>query len=113
MGIDSNRRVRDFDVRVAVDQGRPALSVAGQLDAHSAGRFEELLTHVIESTTQDVVVGLAGLESIGSAGVGAFRRAVERLRVDERELIVRSPTPAVYRALDVAGVTPTVRIERS
>lgn len=91
------------------DGPEPVLSVAGELDAYSAGALEELLSG--RDTVGDVRVDLSGVTFIDSTGIRAIVRADNELRAAERALIIQAPSAAVMRILELTSLDERFRIE--
>ena len=93
-----------FEARLEVEAGRPAVILAGELDAATLPLLLDVLELVIERSRQDVVIDLTRLEFIGSAGIGALARAARDLEARHRTLRLRAPVPHVQRVLDLTGL---------
>lgn len=83
------------------------LQVEGELDAHTVPIFAERLAGTITAGDVDVVVDLAGVSFIDSAGLSVllngFRRATRR----GRSFVLAAPSDRVKRVLEVTGLAAT------
>src|SRR5439155_6340606 len=68
-GAERRPPVTPFEARLEVEAGRPAVILAGELDAATLPLLLDVLELVIERSRQDVVIDLTRLEFIGSAGI--------------------------------------------
>jgi len=99
-----------FDITPRRNGSRVELFLGGELDVAAVPTFREVLDDQLDLGGRRVVVDLAELEFIDAAGiaelVGAGRRA-ERIG---GAVTIRSPQPAVRRALDITGVLSDLRL---
>lgn len=93
-------------VRLTVDRqdldGRLLLVLVGELDPHTAPRLEAELASA--GTEPRVVLDLAGVTFLDSAGVRAIVSAHERLSNAGGSLALRSPSPVAARVLEISGL---------
>lgn len=82
---------------------RGSLRLNGELDVAEADEFIGRATSDL-SPDADLVLELEGLTFIDSSGVRALVTVAGRLHGDHR-LVLRDPTPAVRRVLDLVGIT--------
>jgi anti-anti-sigma factor len=79
------------------------LSVTGRLDAETVARFEARLVDLIAEGHRRIIVDLAGLGYINSAGLRVLLVAAKRLHAEGGRLLLAAPGEMVGRVLDVAG----------
>jgi anti-anti-sigma factor len=91
-----------IDISTAGD--RVDVTIRGELDAHSAVRFEQEATEAIEGHEglRTMVLDLGGITFIDSSGLRSLLRLQENC--DERGgvLFVRRPSDVVSRIIDLA-----------
>ncbi|MFF0547087.1 STAS domain-containing protein [Nocardia thailandica] len=87
--------------------GRGAVvTVAGEVDIHTAPRLADALGEVIEEASpHPLVVDLTGVEFLDSSGVNVLLRT--HRRVGDLRVVA---SPAVRRPLEVTGLTATMNI---
>jgi anti-anti-sigma factor len=86
-------------------------SVAGQLDMAATFRLEPDLERISqEQGVRNVVVELAGVDFIDSAGLGLLLATYERLRAADIDLQLASPSRSVRRMLELTGAGPALPI---
>ena len=78
------------------------LDLAGELDTHTAPQLVDQLDGVADGV--DLVVGLAAVAFISSAGLAALLNAQRRLAESGGSLVVEAPSPAVSRLIELSGV---------
>jgi anti-anti-sigma factor len=81
------------------------ITVKGEMDLASVGRFNEVLCGEADGAPQIVLVDLSGVELIDSSGVSALVQADQRLRERHSRLVILPAPPLVQRTFDVAGVS--------
>lgn len=82
------------------EQGRPVISVAGELDLASAPQVSALAKAVLEGNPAEVVFDLSGLEFMDSSGLRVLLEVANQ--VDS--VVVPAPSLAVRRVIESAGV---------
>jgi anti-sigma B factor antagonist len=96
----------DWDVvfnRSELD-GRPVLSVAGEIDLAVAGRFAEELGSLVGGDSGNGVVDLSGVEFIDSSGIRELLKAKGTAQTAGGDLVLLNPSPACRRVLEISGV---------
>jgi anti-anti-sigma factor len=84
-------------------EGTVILGLSGRLDATTAKMFEERILGVIGSAAPRLVVDLAQLEYISSAGLRVLLLAAKRLAGTERKMVLCSLQEQVRQVFDIAG----------
>jgi sigma-B regulation protein RsbU (phosphoserine phosphatase) len=87
---------------------RVVVYVGGRLDAMSFGEFDEamlvLLPRPDEGST--VVVDLAGLEYVSSAGLRSLARIRKSMRARNGHTLLLNPQPQVRKVFDIVKAVP-------
>lgn len=78
------------------------LSLSGKLDTTTAKTFEQSVLAQIESGRRRLVIDLAGLDYISSAGLRVFVVAGKRLHADGKLVLCALKEP-VKEVFDIAG----------
>ncbi|MFY2763121.1 STAS domain-containing protein [Arenimonas sp. MALMAid1274] len=89
---------------VANDNQR--VSLAGRLDTHTYGDLDARLGPVLESPIRSLVLDLAGLEYISSAGVRSIFKARKALHARGGKVVVVNPQPQIQKVFDVVKAVP-------
>jgi anti-sigma B factor antagonist len=89
------------------------VSVSGELDIATAGRFAEELERTAERNARRVIVDLVGLTFIDSVALGVLTEEARRLRSAGGTCIVVSQDPRILRVFEITGLDRIFRIERS
>jgi anti-sigma B factor antagonist len=97
--------------------GRPEASdlvikAQGDIDLHSAARFQEALLDGLVAWPTRLIVDLADVTSIDLSGVDVLINAHQRGRNGGTELVLQAPGPAVRRVLEKTGVADLVPVRR-
>jgi anti-anti-sigma factor len=87
------------------DDNRPrqVLEVAGEIDMATASAFEAALDQAFAACPH-VVVDMANVTFIGSAGVGELMRAIKRHETHSATLFVTNASPAARRVFEICGL---------
>jgi anti-anti-sigma factor len=92
------------------DDGAATVTVRGEIDAATSGVFLERLSEVVRGNPRRLVIDMAGVGFMDSAGLQAFMRV--RGQVPERcPIIVRSAPPRVRQVFDVTGLSTVFGFE--
>lgn len=75
----------------------------GYLDAHTAPEFETALQQLVDEERVKIVVNLAELAYISSAGLGVFMGFIEDIREKDGDIKLAEPTEKVFRVFDLLG----------
>lgn len=90
------------------------LSLAGDLDAHTAPEFEAALEASLAAGDARIVADGAGLSYVSSAGLGVFMAFLEPARARGGDLVIAALPERVFETFDLLGFpevfrfTPTV-----
>ncbi|MBU6429327.1 MAG: STAS domain-containing protein, partial [Cyanobacteria bacterium REEB65] len=87
--------------------------VVGHLDTHTAPKLEEVLTDLLARTRFRVVLDLAQLGYISSAGLGVLAGTLGAFREQGGDLKVAGPPGNVLRVLDLLGFTRLLDVHAS
>ena len=88
----------------AIEVADGIIRVSGDLDAHTAPRLDDVVRDLIEGGVERIVVDMADVEFVDSSGLRSLIRA-RADGADGREVVVRDPSAATLRLLDVTGMT--------
>lgn len=80
-----------------------SLVVAGEIDTLSAPTFHAALQAAAGASDGDIVVDLAKVTFLDSAGMNALVRVFKVLDEQQRALVLRNTIASVRRALEVGG----------
>ncbi len=89
-----------------VSGGNQRVSLAGRLDTHTYVDLDQQLAPVLGSTIHSLVLDLAGLEYISSAGVRSIFKARKALAARGGKVVVVNPQPQIQKVFDVVKAVP-------
>ncbi|MDX6416003.1 MAG: anti-sigma factor antagonist [Trebonia sp.] len=92
------------------DQGTATMTVCGDLDAVTADAFCQRLAEVASGSPRRLVIDLAGVGFLDSAGLRAFVQLRKALPGD-CPVILRSPPPRARQVFDLAGLGTAFEFE--
>jgi anti-sigma B factor antagonist len=96
-------------MEITVDElghGRAALRPHGRLDVGTADELRACLAEVFAAGTRKVVVDLAGVTFLGSAGLAALISGLKRAGRLGGELRIAAPSTQVLMVLELVKLTP-------
>jgi anti-sigma B factor antagonist len=89
--------------------GSLVVRLAGNIDIYTAHRIDESL-RAIDPSGGDLVLDLAAVPLVDSAGLNAIRSTANRLGEHGRTLIVRCPEGHVSRSLRFTGIVEQIAL---
>ena len=93
--------------------GSQRVEVGGHLDTHTYGELDDRLTLVLAAKVQALVLDLAQLEYVSSAGVRSIFRARKLLAERGGTLVLANTQPQVQKVFDIVKAVPLSEIFRS
>lgn len=96
--------------------GTTVIRAAGRLDGTATAGFEQAVTQAMEAGGNPrVVIDMAGVEYVSSAGLRSLLVAAKRARSEGRSLGIAALTPVVREVFEISGfatIIPThARVE--
>ena len=95
-------------VEQRTQDGVTVLQLHGRLDATSASDLERHMTEVIAGGARSLVMDLAGLEYISSAGLRVLLSSAKRTKQAKGKLTLAAPTAGPRQVLTMAGFPAVV-----
>ena len=86
--------------------GNQRLALAGRLDTHTYAELDRQLAPLLASGIRSLVLDLAGLEYISSAGVRSIFKARKALSAHDGKVVVVNPQPQIQKVFDVVKAVP-------
>lgn len=102
-----------FEVAVSFLGTYPLLAVRGELDSSTAPVLGGFLETMISGGHRLVVLDLAHTSFVDAAALSVIAHAARRAVDANGKLVLRGPSPAVRRLLDIAGLDRILHIEPS
>jgi anti-anti-sigma factor len=100
-----------LDIRIAAaDQFSQRVTLAGRLDTHTYLELDRQLAPLLASPINSLVLDLAGLEYISSAGVRSIFKARKALAARGGKVLVVNPQPQIQKVFDVVKAVPLSEI---
>jgi anti-anti-sigma factor len=84
--------------------GGVVVRLKGRLDAEAAEELRTVLAAVVDTGAPRVIVDVAGVDFLGSAGVRVFLSAYKEIQAAGRFLELIRPAPLVRKVLQVVGL---------
>jgi anti-sigma B factor antagonist len=78
--------------------------LAGYLDAHTFEQLDRTMTELFGQGHYRIIVDLAGVEYISSAGAGVFIGALTDAHEHKGNIVLMNPTPNVREVFDLLGL---------
>src|SRR5215469_83451 len=109
----ASRMDNELTISVSPEPGYVAVSVAGEIDMATAPQLREQLASVVSGGAQRVVVDLAQVAFLDSAGTAVLTATHRVLAGKAGSLALASPSPAAWRVLSLLGVDQVIPVTDS
>ncbi len=100
-----------FDVEVSGNDRAMTARLVGELDLVTVPAFEQHVESLREEGARHLTLDLAGLAFIDSTGLSAFVSALKKYRAEGGDIVLRSPTRATRKVLEISGLAQVFTIE--
>ena len=100
----------DTAARLDITDSSGGLALSGELDAHTAPLLADRLAELPDGDA-DVVLDIARVEFMDSSGLRVVIDAHQRALDAGRRLVLRHPTSAVQRLLEISGLSDHLATE--
>ena len=90
--------------------GVTIVRVAGYLDAHTFEQLEESISELFGKNLYKIIVDLAKVEYISSAGAGVFIGALSEAQEHGGNIVLMNPTTNVREVFDLLGLTQIFQV---
>lgn len=100
-----------FDVLVTGTNGAITARLVGELDLVTVPTFVQRLESLHEDGARQLTLDLADLAFIDSTGLSALVSALKRYRATGGDIVLRAPTRATTKVLEISGLAQVFTIE--
>jgi anti-anti-sigma factor len=100
-----------LSVEIARDGDRATVTTEGEIEFATAPRLRSALLDLAQEGVSRVVLDLAEVSFLDSAGISLLIQAKKRLTSSGSDLVLRTPPANIRRVLDISGVTELFEIE--
>ncbi|WP_343064137.1 STAS domain-containing protein [Marilutibacter penaei] len=95
----------DIDVYPPVN-GNQYLKLSGRLDTHTYGQLQDALEDLLSDGPRALVLDMAHLEYISSAGIRCILQARQALAPKRGQVLVLHPQAQIRKVMDLARAVP-------
>ena len=99
-----------IEKEVLADKGVVLLRLAGYLDAHTFERLDEAIADLFAQGSYRLVVDLAHVEYVSSAGAGVFIGKMTEAQEHNGNIVLMNPTANVREVFDLLGLTQIFQV---
>lgn len=101
----------DLELQVSARGIDATVALLGELDMVTARAYEEGLQRLYDQGTRRVTLNLEALTFIDSSGLSALVASLKQFRAGGGDVMLRSPTRATAKVLEICGLTQIFTIE--
>jgi anti-sigma B factor antagonist len=94
----------------AINPECTVVEVEGFLDAYTVAELEETFNRLIKERKFKLIVNLAKLDYISSAGLGTFMGVIDEIRDNSGDIILVNLSPKIYKVFDLLGFSELFEI---
>jgi anti-anti-sigma factor len=87
------------------ESGILTLTVAGRLDADTAGSFADLLNGCIDRGERKIILDLSGVDYVSSVGLRSLILGAKKLAPLGGKIVLCAPQDRILKLLEIAGFT--------
>lgn len=98
---------------IGKENGWTVIKVKGRMDAVTAPDFEQSMLEWIDDGETQIVVDLAGLEYISSAGLRSILTVAKKMKGKQGKIVVCSLGPTVKEVFEISGFSTIIPISDS
>jgi anti-sigma B factor antagonist len=98
-------------VEVTRDGDAAVVRIEGEVEFATAPRLRATLLDLAQEGASPVVLDLADVSFVDSAGISLLIQAKKRLASGNSDLVLRAPQASVRRVLEISGVTELFQID--
>jgi len=103
----------DMEIREERSEGALVIAPAGRVDSNTSGELEGWLQNRLAAGERRLVIDLAGVEYISSAGLRVLLLTLNKLKAAGGRLALCSMGESVREVFELAGFTAIFTIETS
>jgi anti-sigma B factor antagonist len=100
-----------FDVLVTGTNGTMTARLVGELDLVTVPTFVQRLDSLHEEGARQLTLDLTDLAFIDSTGLSALVSALKRYRASGGDIVLRSPSRATTKVLEISGLAQVFTVE--
>jgi len=99
-----------LEVNVAGLENATLIEVSGRVDSMTANQLGEALANPIDDGHVNIVLDLAGVDYMSSAGLREIIAALKKVKRASGDLRIAQPSSRVMAVFEMAGIDTLVRI---
>lgn len=94
----------------AINPDCMVVNVEGFLDAYTVAELEETFNRLMKEKKFKLVVNLAKLDYISSAGLGTFMGVIDEIRDNQGDIVLINLSPKIFKVFDLLGFSELFEI---
>lgn len=85
--------------------------ISGELDVSTADEFKAYLHNLIDQDIRNIRFNLETLDYIDSTGLGVIIGILKRIKVENKEIYIKSPKDNVKKIFSITGLDKIFKME--
>lgn len=99
-----------LDIRISDTNQVAVVEAQGRIDSNTAHELGSALSHVIDSGHSQIVLDIAGVDYMSSAGLRELVAALKKVRNENGDMRIAQVTERVYEVLELSGLHTIFRL---
>jgi anti-anti-sigma factor len=98
--------MEDANMQIEITEHKrvSVVTVSGRVDGSTAGDFEDALNKLIRSGNNNIVLDLADVDFVSSAGLRVLVNTHKAVKGSSGNIVIANPSQQVVDTLDIAGL---------
>ena len=101
----------NIDSKLNNENGFWDVSLQGELDVSTADKLKEHLHNLADEKILDIKINLENLDYIDSTGLGVIIGILKRIKVEDKEIYIKSPKDNVKKIFSITGLDKIFKME--
>ena len=101
----------NIDSKLNNENGFWDVSLQGELDVSTADKLKEHLHNLADEKILDMKINLENLDYIDSTGLGVIIGILKRIKVEDKEIYIKSPKDNVKKIFSITGLDKIFKME--
>ena len=104
------KTIERFSLGITRSDEGPRIEIKGELDAYTAPRLRRLVDLLVDGSSLKLVFDFTNTIFVDSTGLGVLVGAARKARDAGMEAVIDSPSPTVYRVLELTGISLVIPV---
>jgi anti-anti-sigma factor len=107
------KEYKKMDLQVKIQEPKPGsynISIKGKIHSDNYTQLEDMVKPILEKNAKTVVLDLADMNYISSAGLGVIFMMMKSIKENKGELLICNLQPQIQKVFEIVKALPTSSI---